>query len=239
MDALLIESNPESSENTAVIPSQSVPGNTNPVISQDLTKLTQSSDGLSQVFFTCPEDDGNSSRLSPSPERAKYSVTTNTNFPWTTIEELKQMQDQDTNSFRVQGYISTLKFSRPNWKQCVVMVCPFCCNVIKFDAKKFFCQDCKNNRILAYHFKLIFEEYSPQGIIPSMSPKLELFLAGYHAEVLVQISVKEFLDNTDKRREVFEKLEGLVDEPVLISLSRACEPDKNYGYQIINSFIVR
>ena len=75
---------------------------------------------ISQDFFTCPnspQDEQqtpfastsvsaarNFERLSPSPEKEiNYVVTTNTDYPWTSIEELLLNEDDSLASFRLHG----------------------------------------------------------------------------------------------------------------------------------------
>ena len=75
-----------------------------------------SDDGQSQVFFTCPEPHPEL-RMSPSSEKeSNHVVGTNTNFPWTTIEELRSNTDENSTSFRIQGYVRKVH-TTSNFKQ--------------------------------------------------------------------------------------------------------------------------
>ena len=100
---------------------------------------------ISQDFFTCPNSPQdaqqtpfastsvsarNFERLSPSPEKEiNYVVTTNTDYPWTCIEELLLNEDESVASFRLHGYIREILpvpwvlHAKRNWKQSLAMVC--------------------------------------------------------------------------------------------------------------------
>ena len=100
---------------------------------------------ISQDFFTCPnspQDEQqppfastsvsarNFERLSPSPEKEiNYVVTTDTDYPWTSIEELLLNEDESVASFRLHGYIREILpvpwvlHAKRNWKQSLAMVC--------------------------------------------------------------------------------------------------------------------
>ena len=101
---------------------------------------------ISQDFFTCPNSpqdeqqtpfastsvsaSRNFERLSPSPEKEiNYVVTTNTDYPWTSIEELLLNEDESVASFRLHGYIREILpvpwvlHAKRNWKQSLAMVC--------------------------------------------------------------------------------------------------------------------
>ena len=100
---------------------------------------------ISQDFFTCPnspQDEQqppfastsvsarNFERLSPSPEKEiNYVVTTDTDYPWTSIEELLLNEDESVASFRLHGYIREIMpvpwvlHAKRNWKQSLAMVC--------------------------------------------------------------------------------------------------------------------
>ena len=63
----------------------------------------------------------------------------------------------------------------------------------------------------------------------------------YFFQELLQTEVKEYIESNpyvSKRKEVHDKLESLLQKPVTISVIRAREVDKNYGYQIVNSYFV-
>ena len=68
------------------------------------------------------------------------------------------------------------------------------------------------------------------------SPQLEVYLAGKHAEEFFQMTTEEYVNDTSKRKLLHDKFEDLLYKPVTISVSRAREDNKNYGYQIVNSY---
>lgn len=56
-------------------------------------------------------------------------MTTNTDYPWTSIEELLLNEDESVASFRLHGYIREILpvpwvlHAKRNWKQSLAMVC--------------------------------------------------------------------------------------------------------------------
>lgn len=83
----------------------------------------------------------------------------------------------------------------------------------------------------------MLEEYLPSQEIRNASPELKLYLSGRHAQELLQISADEYINDISKRKIAHEKLDSLICKAVTISVCRASEPNKNYGYQIINSIL--
>jgi hypothetical protein len=51
------------------------------------------------------------------------------------------------------------------------------------------------------------------------------------------LSADEYINDISKRKIAHEKLDSLICKAVTISVCRASEPNKNYGYQIINSIL--
>ena len=107
-------------------------------------------------------------RLSPTPEKdVQCLVNTDSDFPWTSIEELLSTEDDEAetlSSFRLHGYIGDISKNsskRQNWKNSLAMLCPFCCIVKNYDAKKVHCEDCDNDRNIVFQFVLILQEYLP------------------------------------------------------------------------------
>jgi len=152
-------------------------------------------------------------------------------------------EDESVASFRLHGYIREILpvpwvlHAKRNWKQSLAMVCPFCCNTKSYDAKKVHCPDCDKDRVIVFHFILMLEEYLPSQEIRNASPELKLYLSGRHAQELLQISADEYINDISKRKIAHEKLDSLICKAVTISVCRASEPNKNYGYQIINSIL--
>lgn len=194
-------------------------------------------DEQSQDFYTCPENYARE-RLSPSPDREEepFAMTTNTNFPWTCIEELLKNEDEKSNTFRVKGYIRQFVFGR-DWKSNLVLLCSDCCTVTKYDRGKKQCQDCECHQLtVVYHFKLILEEYRPQPL-PRKSPTIKLFLCGSHAARLLKMEPEEYTQTALNRAQINQKLESLTDKLVVVSITRARDSAmKSYGYQIVNSY---
>jgi len=94
---------------------------------------------------------------------------------------------------------------------------------------------------VVFHFHLTLVEYCPSQEIQNATPELKLFISGRHAQELLQAEVKDYIESNpyvSKRKEVHDKLESLLQKPVTISVIRAREVDKNYGYQIVNSYFV-
>lgn len=193
---------------------------------------------FSQQFFTCPEV---REKLSPSPERdVEDVVKTDTNFAWTSIEELESDIDENITYYRIHGYVRKTSHSNRSWKQSLCMVCPHCCNVRKYDANKIKCADCPNDRLVTFHFVLTLEEYMPDRALQTSSPpKLNLFLAGKHAEDLLKVTAEQYSSDAENRKKVTEIFQNLIDKPATFSISRASEMDKNYGYQIVYSYFVQ
>ena len=122
------------------------------------------------------------------------------------------------------------------------MICRFCCTAQSYDLKKIHCNNCNNDKLVVFHFTITLVEYSPIGIIQNASPELKLFISGKHAQELLQVTPEEYIEPnpylSNKRKVVHEKLESLLHKFVTISVTRAREVDKNYGYQIVNSYFV-
>ena len=199
--------------------------------------IPASDDEQSQEFYTCPENYARE-RLSPSPDREEepFAMTTNTNFPWTCIEELLKNEDEKSNTFRVKGYVRQFVYGR-DWKSNLVLLCTDCCTVTKYDRGKKQCQDCQCHDLsVIYHFQLILEEYRPMPL-PRKSPTIKLFLCGSHATRLLGMEAEEYTQTAMKRAQINQKLESLTDKLVVVSITRARDSSmKSYGYQIVNSY---
>ena len=161
---------------------------------------------------------------------------TNTNFPWTTIEELLANEDETSTSFRIKGYIREVPTKL--YKQDLAMVCAFCCNCVEYAPSRIKCSTCQNARVVVFHFSITLGENAPD-FLPRASPELKVFVAGKHAEVLLDMTVEDYLESYRHRKKVVEKLKQLEGEFVTISINRARFPGKNYGYQLVNTYLTK
>lgn len=198
-----------------------------------LISQASSVDELSQPFYTCPSNDSRE-KLSPSPEpEFKYAITTNTNFMWMTLEELENANEIG-NNFRLNGNVQ-VQISKKDWKNGLCLVCLDCCLAKKYDNQHISCGKCKKDCKISFHFKLTFQDYSQEDLLPKSRPQLKLYLAGHHAETLLRISADEFAKDNSKRDVIIKKLEDLNGKPVILSVCRMLEDDKNVSYQIVHS----
>ena len=107
---------------------------------------------------------------------------------------------------------------------------------LKFTPHRTKCADCQKNRKVIFHFSLTLGEYSPDWLLPGASgPELKIFVAGKHAEDLLGITVEEHLQDGRKFAAKLSQLEG---KHVSISINRAMDQSKNYGYQLVNSYFL-
>ena len=196
----------------------------------------------SQEFYTAPQEERE--RLSPSPERDQATVVyTKSDYgPWTSVSELNENMDDTINAFRIQGYVRNVSDDRKKWKQSLCVVCNNCCEVGKYEqsSRKLKCPKCQKNREIAFHFTLEIEEFSPRHL-SQHSPKLKLFLAGHHANKLLDETADNFVQSPEVRKNVHEKMEYLLNKLVTISILRMWNNDdseKNCAYQIVDSYFM-
>ncbi len=205
---------------------------------ENVVDADSENEALSQEFYTCP-DNHDEIRMSPSPEReVNYVVSTNTDFPWITIQELeKDATDPAITSFRLRGYVSDVAKTK-TLKSTLALVCAFCCKVASYDGRNLKCPDCQKERAIIFHLSLVIEEYLPQLMVRSGSPNLKLFLAGKHAENLLGVTAQEYASTPSVRKIVSTKLQGLLDKAVTLSVCRSADEGKHYGYQIVYSYFI-
>ena len=122
------------------------------------------------------------------------------------------------------------------WKQALCMVCSTCCEISEYSHRKINCPNCKTDREIIFHFTLDIEEYSSTRDLPQNSPTLSLFVAGAHAERLLDASAKEYVASEEIRETVNEKLNSLMGKFVILNVIRVRDSsDHHFGYQVTDS----
>ena len=116
------------------------------------------------------------------------------------------------------------------------MVCSICCEISEYSHRKINCPTCKTDRQIIFHFTLDIEEYSSTRDLPQNSPTLSLFVAGAHADRLLETSAKDYVESDEIRETVNEKLNSLMGKLVILNIIRVRDSsDHHFGYQIVDS----